>query len=241
MKFDKKGFLTECSIPFRKDLIPAATLKGRKRFKLTDPYYVTVHNPGNKGTAEEQSHYVDYSTRYADWTWTIGNNIVLQEMSILVNTWHAGDGTHGTGNRCSLSIEVEETPEAEKTAQIFLRELLEYFPNMTIYPHKHWSDKECPRMILPHWKQFIKMIESDEIITMEVETMLTNKEKQSVLKSEGFYKGAIDGDFGPKSQAARKAFAEAKMEEIFNGETDMLLEDQVKLNTQRIDNLEKKL
>lgn len=242
----KNGILVECDIPFVIDLIPKENKTSRPQRKLTATS-ITVHNPGNKGTAKQQSDYIDEAyDRYASWHFTIGSDKVYQELPINEVSWHAGDGSKGKGNNTSISIEVEETPEAEELAAEFIRQLRECLGIYNVYPHKHWTGKNCPRMILPHWDQFIRKVKGTE---------MTKREIQAALKQLGYYKGAIDGSIGYNSRKAVKAFqkdhglavdgspgqmTQRALKKAVDSTVKLTLEEEVNLLKLRVGNLEKK-
>jgi len=162
MKFEN-GILTSYNKPFKIDLIPKSNKTSRPQYKL-DAKHITIHNTGNKGaSAENNSNYVDNASGYVSWHFTIGNNIVIQELPIDEVSWHAGDGSNGEGNRKSISLEIAEVDGAYETAVEFIKELLEYlnFTTDQVFAHKHWSGKECPRLILPKWDMFISELEGN--------------------------------------------------------------------------------
>ena len=122
---------------------------------------------------------------YVSWHFTVGDNEIYQELPITVSGWHSGDGTNGTGNRKSIGIEIAEVDGAEEMAIKFVAELLVAL-NMTIdkvVPHKHWSGKNCPRLILPHWDVFIDNIKKEfkelnnEQILQQAKTIIQSKSK----------------------------------------------------------------
>lgn len=167
------GILTSYNKRFKIDLIPKDNKTSRPQYKL-DPKHITIHNTGNTGaTAEQNSEYVDNAfDKYVSWHFTIGNGIVIQEMPINEVAWHAGDGGKGPGNRNSIAIEIAEVEGAYKTAIEFIKDLMKYlnFGIDKIYPHKHWSGKNCPRLILPKWDKFIQELGG------EVEELINYKE-----------------------------------------------------------------
>ena len=73
------------------------------------------------------------------------------------------DGENGYGNRKSIGIEIAEVYGAERTAIKFVAELVKStgVSIENIVPHKHWSGKNCPRLILPHWDKFIDDIKKE--------------------------------------------------------------------------------
>ena len=94
---------------------------------------------------------------------TVGNNEIYQHLPINESGWHSGDGENGTGNRKSIGIEIAEVYGADRTAVKFVAELVKStgIPIENIVPHKSWSGKNCPRLILPHWDSFIVDIKAE--------------------------------------------------------------------------------
>jgi len=147
-------------IPFKVDLVPVGT-KMRPGYSMIADY-ITCHNTGNstKG-ADEYLHtsFVDNSGKYVSWHFTVGANMIFQEIPINENAWHAGDGRSGTGNRKSLSAELCEVGGdwlkiRENGLKLFVwlmfnvDSLINDNWYKTIVPHQKWSGKYCPRIIL---------------------------------------------------------------------------------------------
>jgi len=139
------------------NIIPIEHNKARPKHKMT-PEYITIHNTGNAGTTGKlNSNYVVNQNEYVSWHFTIGCDEVYQHLPIAESAYHAGDGENGDGNRKSIGIEIAEVYGAEKTAVKFVAELIKAtgISIGKIVPHKHWSGKNCPRLILPYWDKFI--------------------------------------------------------------------------------------
>lgn len=155
-QFEVKG------IKFGLDLIPLDNTKARSRLYMR-PASITVHNPANKGkpTAEDLSEYVDNNHAYKSWHLTVVANKVFQELPFNENAWHAGDGYNGPGNRSSISLEIFEDKQSEETGKVMIAYLMREYgiPIWKVYPHKHWSGKDCPSFTLKHWDSYIKSIE----------------------------------------------------------------------------------
>lgn len=105
------------------------------------------------------------------------------------------------------NFEVEIMPDVQKQAIIeLLRELKRKYPNAQIKRHKDFAATACPGKNYPF-----------EEILKEVESMLLRngsrgdavKQLQANLNKLGFDCGAVDGIFGPKTEAAVKAFQKA--------------------------------
>ena len=174
MRFEN-GILVEYNKRFVVHLIPKSNKTSRPQYNL-NPKHITIHNTANPGaTAEQNSIYVDNTTDYVSWHFTVGDGVVYQELPINEVSWHAGDGSEGEGNRNSISIEVSEVDGAYETAVQFTKDLMGYlsFTSNQVYPHKHWSGKECPRLILPIWNEFIfdlnKVDWKEDLITYGME------------------------------------------------------------------------
>lgn len=144
-------------------IIPIANTRARPRYSMK-PEFITIHNTANAGaTAKQNADYVVNQNEYKSWHFTVGNNEIYQHLPINESGWHSGDGEYGTGNRKSIGIEIAEVYGADRTAVKFVAELVKStgIPIENIVPHKSWSGKNCPRLILPHWDSFIADIKAE--------------------------------------------------------------------------------
>lgn len=182
MKINSGGIITDLDIPFVEHLIPVTNITSRPQ-RIMTPTSITVHNTGNEDAdAEDNSKFVDKTEVYTSWHFTIGDNIVYQELPVYEVSYHAGDGYNGVGNTTSISIEVseEEGDASYQTAIKFVARLLYWFgwDVDNVVPHKHWKSKRypngknCPRKILPVWdSDFIPSIEKELAILKREEIM----------------------------------------------------------------------
>jgi len=178
----EKGIVTELDgIKIIQHLIPISNKTARPQYPM-DPTYITIHNTGNSGaSALANSKYVDTVNSYTSWHFTVGQGEVYQELPITESAWHAGDGATGTGNRKSIGIEIAEVDGAEETAIKFVAQLIKAtgIGIDNVVPHKHWSGKYCPRLILPHWDGFInnvkRELERDNMTVQEAEKIVKEK------------------------------------------------------------------
>lgn len=155
-KFDLEG------IKFAQDLIPSTNTLARSGLYMS-PTSITVHNPAspNNPTAEDLTEYVDNYKGYKSWHLTVVSNKVFQELPFNEVAWHAGDGYNGPGNRSSISLEIFEDRISEETGKVFIAHLMKEYgiPIWRIYPHRHWSGKDCPAFTLKHWDKYVESIE----------------------------------------------------------------------------------
>lgn len=149
-------------------LIPEEYTQIRPGLPL-DPEYITVHETANtaKGAnAEAHARLLEKgNTRVASWHFTVDDHQIIQHIPENEVAWHAGDGRNGTGNRKSLSLEIcvnadGNFEKAKANAIELIRYLMEKhnIPLERVVPHHHWTGKDCPHNILPHWDEFVAQI-----------------------------------------------------------------------------------
>ena len=147
------------------DIIGKGNPEIRPQTKMT-PKKITTHNTGNSGRgANAKSHntyihnlasYHPKDTTHISWHITVDDKYIYQHIPLDEAAYHCGDGWGiNSGNRTSIGIEICENPEtnthqAEENAialtVLLLKELK--LDLSDVHPHKHWSGKYCPRVIL---------------------------------------------------------------------------------------------
>ena len=165
------GIISSNDLKIIQALIPLKYSKARPQYPMTAEF-ITVHNTANPGaTAKQNSDYVVNQNEYKSWHFTVGNDEIYQQLPIIESGYHAGDGENGYGNRKSIGIEIAEVYGSERTAVKFIAELMKAtgIGIDKIFPHKHWSGKNCPRLILPHWDKFIDDVKNEIGIEQEEE------------------------------------------------------------------------
>ena len=164
-------------------LIPIKNAKARPKYPMTAKY-IAVHNAGNAGaTGKTNAHYVVNQNEYKSWHFTIGNEEIYQHLPITESGWHAGDGVNGKGNRESIGVEIAEVYGAERTAVKFIAELMKAtsIGIENVLPHKYFSGKNCPRLILPHWDRFIDDIKKELGEVNKVEYAVTPNKTHELI------------------------------------------------------------
>jgi len=158
-------------------------IKPCKAMRTGVPLGITAHNTND--IPKLSGGYKTPAEQYAAATWNcnMGGAIVQyyvspgftwQLLSDIEQGWHSGAGsTYKTGNRGTqisgnldtISIEIiGSSAEAEETGAILMAYLCKKYkfdPALDIYPHKFWSDKQCPIWILPKWDKFIDMVKAN--------------------------------------------------------------------------------
>lgn len=134
------------------------------------PECITVHNTANDASAMSEVSYMLGNNKQVSFHTAIDEYRAVQGIDFNRNTWNAGDGAKGKGNRKSISIEIcysksggEKFVQAEKNAAEYIAGLLKKYNwgIEKVKKHQDWSKKYCPHRTLDKgWDKFLKMIES---------------------------------------------------------------------------------
>ena len=158
--------LRECLIPAERNNRPEIALK---------PTYITIHETANTNAGADAEAHCRYirsdaaALRPASWHVTVDDHSGYQHLPYNEVAWHAGDGSNGTGNRSSLSIElcVNRDGNWQRTmenAATVVRGWMDSYsiPIQNVVQHNHWSDTSCPaKMRAGSWPTFLAMLQDD--------------------------------------------------------------------------------
>lgn len=164
------------------DHIPASSPKRTGRAMVWA--YITVHNTGNPRStaANERAYLTDpANTSTTAYHIVVDASQAIECVPLDEVAYHAGDGRNGAGNSQSIGIEICESGDhaanEQAAVELIADLLIRYGWGVDrVQPHQHWSGKYCPRLILPHWADFIARIERQ----MEVMQMTEVQEWQLV-------------------------------------------------------------
>ncbi|MCY9764750.1 N-acetylmuramoyl-L-alanine amidase [Paenibacillus alvei] len=138
------------------------------------PQWITIHNTDNESagaTAEAHSRFILNGSGGSkkSWHYTVDDKEIFQHLRDNEQGWHAGDGS-GPGNASSIGIEIcmnaglDEHAAWRNAAWLVAKLAKKYgLPLIKVVPHKHWTGKNCPSRILPHWSQFLSMVDREMI------------------------------------------------------------------------------
>lgn len=215
-------------------IIPAGR-KNRPGTKRT-PKWIVVHDTANPGAnALDHANYLEKPTTEASWHYTVDDQRVVQHLPLDESAYHAGDGARGPGNLYGIGIEICEfkgddaqarrAKAEENAAWLVARLLLQYGWGLDRvkqhYDFSPWK-KDCPRVLRPRWGKWLERVQhyladgqKGEAKTVARPVLRKGdrgqavRELQDMLKRLGHNPGPIDGVFGPKTEAAVKAFQKA--------------------------------
>lgn len=135
----------------------------RPRTKMA-PTSITIHNTGNPNSTAlaNREYFQNTPSAQVSAHWVVDDTHALRCVPEDEVAWHAGT----KANRSSIGIEVCEFTDpgrqakandnaANLVARILKRNGLHL---ETITTHKAWTGKQCPRLLLPMWSQFLAMV-----------------------------------------------------------------------------------
>lgn len=136
-----------------------------------NPIGICIHNTANDASAQHEIDYMLSNDNEVSFHIAIDDLEAIQAIPFNRNTWHAGDGENGLGNRNYISIEIcysksggEKFINAEKLAIKEIALLLKEF-NWSINEikkHQDFSGKYYPHRSLElGWDRFLNLIQNE--------------------------------------------------------------------------------
>lgn len=182
------------------------------------PEYITVHNTANDASAENEINYMISNNNKVSFHYAVDDKEAVQGILTNRNSWNAGDGINGTGNRKSIAVEIcysksggDRFIQAEKNAAQVVADLLKGWglPLDRVRKHQDWNGKYCPHRTLDMgWDRFLKMVsdayyktdsepivkEADQILHVGSKVKFNGVFKANeVIKPNGKYKNGAVG------------------------------------------------
>lgn len=150
-------------------------LVDKSKYSIKCPYemeweFIIIHNTFNDAPAENEIKYMTSNNNQVSFHYAIDDKEIVQGIPENRNTWNAGDGGNGQGNRKGLSMEIcysksggDRFIQAEKnTAEFVAMKLKEKGLGIDrVKKHADFSNKNCPHRTLElGWDRFLNMIKS---------------------------------------------------------------------------------
>lgn len=144
------------------------------------PEFLIIHNTANDASAMAEISYMIGNNNKTSFHVAVDNERVVEGLPFNRNSWNAGDGGNGKGNRKGISIEIcysksggERFEEAENLCASYVAYLLKQYGwgIEKVTKHQDYSGKYCPHRTLDMgWERFLNKIrEHLEIQTTPVE------------------------------------------------------------------------
>lgn len=132
------------------------------------PEFIVVHNTANDASAENEVQYMINNSNQVSFHFAVDDLEVVQGIPLDRNSWNAGDGANGPGNRKGISIEIcysksggARFDKAEVNATKLIAQLLKErnWGIDKVKKHQDFSGKYCPHRTLDlGWTRFLNMI-----------------------------------------------------------------------------------
>lgn len=158
-------------------------LISKEKYSLKCPYKmnptrIVVHNTANDASARNEVKYMQNNKSQTSFHYAVDDKEVIQALPLNRNSWNAGDGRNGKGNREGISIEICYSKSggsrfilAEKRAAKLIAEILDQkgWDISKVTKHQDYSGKYCPHRTLDMgWNRFLKMIEVERKTSFRV-------------------------------------------------------------------------
>ena len=135
-----------------------------------NPTRIVVHNTANDASARNEIAYMQRNDNEVSFHFAVDDTEVIQGLPLDRNSWNAGDGANGTGNRQGISVEIcyslsggPKFDAAEKRAAEFIAQLLKErgWDIDRVTKHQDYNGKYCPHRTLDlGWQRFLDMIQA---------------------------------------------------------------------------------
>lgn len=133
-----------------------------------NPEFIIVHNTANDASAMAEISYMIGNNNKVSFHCAVDNTRIVQEIPFNRNSWNAGDGKNGDGNRKGISIEIcysksggEKFKDAERLSAEYIAYLLKQYKWEIdkVKKHQDFSNKDCPHRTLEEgWQKFLNLI-----------------------------------------------------------------------------------
>lgn len=152
-----------------KDLVPQSKYSIKCPYEMK-PTRIVVHNTGNDASAKNEIAYMKRNNNTVSFHYAVDDVEVRQGIPENRNSWNAGDGTSGKGNREGIAIEIcysksggSKFTKAEQNAVELIVDILKRYGwgIDKVTKHQDYNGKYCPHRTLDMgWNRFIKMIDA---------------------------------------------------------------------------------
>jgi N-acetylmuramoyl-L-alanine amidase len=156
-------------VAFRQRFIPVGRFN--RPGKKMKPMWITIHNTGNSRAGAGALNHALWLESYpkpenpaniVSYHYTVDDRYIIQHLPWNETAQHTGTKV---GNEGSIGIEICENIDcdlyvAEDNAARLVADLLKEtgIPSDRVVPHKFWSGKNCPRLLLPRWEDWIMRV-----------------------------------------------------------------------------------
>ena len=152
-----------------KNLVEESKYSIKCPYSMT-PTRIVVHNTANDASAKNEVAYMKRNNLEVSFHYAVDDVEAIQAIPENRNSWNAGDGSKGKGNREGIAIEIcysksggEKFTKAEANAVELIVDILKRYGWGVdkVTKHQDYNGKYCPHRTLDlGWDRFIKMIDA---------------------------------------------------------------------------------
>lgn len=183
-KLTEDSRYTACGVPVKVKILPYGTRWNKDccGFRKGDLYKadrklsngtgracgITVHNTDDSADAETYVRATfNQNMKTSRVHFYVDDKEAWQNLELDEVGWHAGTGDRGRGNDDTVAVEIimggrdaQKDAKSEENGARLVAYLLHRLdlPADAVVTHKHWSGKNCPAYILPHWEAFLARV-----------------------------------------------------------------------------------
>lgn len=189
------------------------------------PTRIVIHETANDASADNEVEYMHRNNNEVSFHFAVDDKEIIQGLPLDRNSWNAGDGSKGKGNREGIAIEIcyslsggdrwlkSVHNAAELTAKL-LKEKGWGIDKVT--KHKDYSGKYCPHRILGEygWNNFLDLVKGYLSTTIATDNNTSIREWQKSAIADGFKfpKYGADGKWGNECiNVAKKAICKKRI------------------------------
>ena len=159
------------------------------------PDGIVIHNTANDASAMSEVSYMIGNNNKVSFHAAVDNYRIVTGLPFNRNSWNAGDGTNGKGNRNKISIEIcysksggQKFEESENLAASYVAYLLKQYGWGVdkVTKHQDYSKKYCPHRTLElGWERFLNKIRAN--LNEQQKPILDNKDEGGSLEMARVY------------------------------------------------------
>lgn len=192
----------------------------KDKYSIKCPYSMTptrivIHNTANDASAKNEAAYMHRNNRRVSFHFAVDDVEIIRALPLDRNSWNAGDGSSGKGNREGISIEIcysrsggERWLKAVENAAKLTAKLIEDygFGIDKVTKHKDYSGKHCPHRILDEygWENFLTLVERYLTTNAVKENTVLEWQKAAIADGFKFQKYGADGKWGSECENVAK-------------------------------------
>ena len=179
-----------------KNLVPESNYKNKCPYEMK-PTRIVVHNTANDASAANEIAYMRRNTNEVSFHYAVDDKEVVQGIEENRNSWNAGDGGKGKGNREGIAIEIcysktggEKFIKAEQNAVELIVDILKRYGwgIDRVTKHQDYNGKNCPHRTLElGWGRFLDMVE--EKLNEKPKVAIKKGDLVSIKSGSKYYTG----------------------------------------------------